>query len=313
VINIPIELLRTLVAVADFKNFTRAAQSLGLTQPAVSAQIKRLQTLLATELFDKSSAGVVLTREGKAVLTYARRLLSINDQILQVATQEPSSRILRIGVSGDYVATFLPRAFTRLGRQSIYRRFHITGTMNNEKLLHDLRTGELDLIVAWTPDRPEVDARHHWTEDMVWGRGANLVLDPAQPVPLVTRGSEWLNHQLAVSALERAGRRYEVVMVAPTILSLMTAVREGLGVMPFGRRRLLNTDLHLCEETDLPRLPPLGCSIYVSDVGDTEVLHRLADVIAEVIKPSPVRPAMEDADTSALLRDLLDPPERLPP
>jgi DNA-binding transcriptional LysR family regulator len=40
VINIPIELLRTLVAVADVKNFTRAAQSLGLTQPAVSAQIR---------------------------------------------------------------------------------------------------------------------------------------------------------------------------------------------------------------------------------------------------------------------------------
>ena len=122
-INIPIELLRTLVAVADVKNFTRAAQQLGLTQPAVSAQIKRLQNLLATELFDKSSAGVVLTREGKAVLTYARRLLSINDQILQVAVQEPSSRTLRVGVSGDYISTFLPRAFARLERHSVYRAF----------------------------------------------------------------------------------------------------------------------------------------------------------------------------------------------
>src|SRR5262249_21691308 len=111
VINIPIELLRTLVAVADFKSFTRAAVSLGVTQPAVSAQIKRLQTMLATELFDKSSAGVMLTREGAAVVTYARRLLSLNDQILQVATPVPSARTLRVGVSGDYVATFLPRAF----------------------------------------------------------------------------------------------------------------------------------------------------------------------------------------------------------
>ena len=312
-INIPIELLRTLVAVADVKNFTRAAQSLGLTQPAVSAQIKRLQNLLAIELFDKSSAGVVLTREGKAVLTYARRLLSINDQILQVATEEPSIRTLRVGVSGDYISTFLPRAFARLGRQSVYRRFHVTGTMNNEKLLHDLRTGELDVIVVWTPDKPEVDVRHHWTEDMVWGKSPNLLLDPAQPVPLVSRGSEWLNHQLAVSALERAGRRYEVVLVAPTILGLMTAVREGLGVMPFGRRRILNTDMEVCEENLLPKLPALGCSIYVSDVGDTEMLHKLADVIAEVIQPTPFRPTPDDPETSALLRDLLDPPAALPP
>ncbi len=45
--NIPTELLRTLVAVVDLRSFTKAAQSLGVTQPAVSAQIKRLQGLLA--------------------------------------------------------------------------------------------------------------------------------------------------------------------------------------------------------------------------------------------------------------------------
>jgi hypothetical protein len=68
----------------------------------------------------------------------------------------------------------------------------------------------------------------------------------------------------------------------------------------------------MCEETELPKLSPLGCSIYVSDVGDTEVLHRLADVIAEVIQPLPTRP-LDDPSSGALLRDLLDPPETLPP
>jgi DNA-binding transcriptional LysR family regulator len=314
VINIPIELLRTLVAVADFKSFTRAGQTLGLTQPAVSAQIKRLQVLLTTELFDKSSAGVVLTREGNAVVTYARRLLSINDQILQVTAPAPSARTLRVGVSGDYISTFLPRAFAKFGRNSPYRKFLVTGTMNNEKLLHDLRTGELDVVVVWSGDKPEIDARHHWTEDMVWGRSPSLVLDPAQPVPLVSRGDEWLNHRLAVSVLERAGRSYEVVLIGPTILALITAVREGLGVMPFGRRRILNTDLQICDEIELPKLPALSCSIYVSDAGDPELLHALADAIADVIRP-PRRPLPAHIDLAdrALLSNLLDPPDSLPP
>ena len=241
--------------------------------------------MLAIELFDKSSAGVVLTREGEAVVTYARRLLSLNDQILQVATPAPSARTLRVGVSGDYVATFLPRAFARFRRHAAYRKLHVTATMNNEKLLHDLRTGDLDIVLVWTGDRPEVDARHHWIEDLVWARSPSRALDPGEPVPLVSRGDEWLNHRLAVSALERAGRSYEVVFVGPTILSLLTAVREGLGVMPFGRRRVLHTDLHICDEAELPKLPAVGCSIYVSDVGDTEALHALADAVADVMKP----------------------------
>src|SRR5438132_8768275 len=77
--NIPTELLRTLVAVVDLRSFTKAAQSLGVTQPAVSAQIKRLQGLLGSDLLDKSAPGVSLTSAGELVVNYARRLLSIND------------------------------------------------------------------------------------------------------------------------------------------------------------------------------------------------------------------------------------------
>src|SRR5262249_28438206 len=214
------------------------------------------------------------------------------------------------GVSGDYVATFLPRAFAHFRRNAAYRKLHVTATMNNEKLLHDLRTGDLDIVLVWTGDRPEVDARHHWNEDIVWARSASLELDPEAPVPLVSRGDDWLNHRLAVSVLERAGRSYEVVFVGPTMLSLLGALREGLGVMPFGRRRVLHTGLHVCDETELPKLPAVGCSIYVSDVGDTEALHALADAVADVMKPSSPDSTSVETDGRMVLDRLLDPPNR---
>src|SRR5262249_46333667 len=91
-LNIPTELLRTLVSVVDQRSFPRAAQSLGVTQPAVSAQIKRLQFLLGYELLDKSAPGVSLTPRGEMVVTQARRMLSINDQIAQLSGREPTAQ-----------------------------------------------------------------------------------------------------------------------------------------------------------------------------------------------------------------------------
>ena len=107
-VNIPTELLRTLISVVDLRSFTKAAQALGVTQPAVSAQIKRLQLLLGSEILDKSAPGVTLTPMGEMVVNHARRLLSINDHILGLATPQPTSQTIRIGVPGDFVSPHLP-------------------------------------------------------------------------------------------------------------------------------------------------------------------------------------------------------------
>src|ERR1700687_3658902 len=99
--NIPTDLLRTLVAVVDLGSFTKAAASLGVTQPAVSAQIKRLHYLIGSDLFDRSSQGVSLTPHGETVVSYARRLLSINDQIVELGgPSQQSELIIRVGAPG---------------------------------------------------------------------------------------------------------------------------------------------------------------------------------------------------------------------
>jgi DNA-binding transcriptional LysR family regulator len=67
-LNIPTDVLRTLLAVVDMRSFTNAAQLTGVTQPTVSAQIKRLQFLLAFDVLDKSAPGVSLTPRGEIVV-----------------------------------------------------------------------------------------------------------------------------------------------------------------------------------------------------------------------------------------------------
>jgi DNA-binding transcriptional LysR family regulator len=96
--NIPTDLLRTFVSVVELRSFTRAAKAQDMTQPAVSAQIRRLQFLLGVELFDKSAPGVSLTPVGQNVIESARRLLSVNDHILQIAHPGSAAEAVRIGV-----------------------------------------------------------------------------------------------------------------------------------------------------------------------------------------------------------------------
>src|SRR5262249_56809706 len=113
--NIATELLRTFVAVVDMRSFTRAAQALGITQPAVSAQVKRLQQLLGGELMDKSAPGVMLTPAGETVLVHARRLLAINDQILDLAA---SSAGLRATIPARPPGGFVREALWGAGARS---------------------------------------------------------------------------------------------------------------------------------------------------------------------------------------------------
>src|ERR1700691_2154881 len=99
--NIPTDLLRTFVLVVELRSFTRAAKAQGMTQPAVSAQIRRLQFLLGVELFDKSSPGVMLTPIGQNVIESAHRLLSVNDRIVQMASPGSPAELVRLGVRHD--------------------------------------------------------------------------------------------------------------------------------------------------------------------------------------------------------------------
>src|SRR5215472_4686659 len=160
--NIPTDLLRTFVLVVELRSFTRAARAQDMTQPAVSAQIRRLQGLLGVELFDKSAPGVTLTAMGQQVLASARRLLSVNDHIVQITSPNGAAELVRIGVRrdcmGDELMDMLAAARTRW--PSLH--FAVQGG-GQQRLLRSLKQDELDVVMAIVPDDPGGIARHSWT------------------------------------------------------------------------------------------------------------------------------------------------------
>src|SRR4028118_1391061 len=80
--NLDLTALRSFVTVADSGGVTRAAGLLNLTQSAVSMQLKRLEESLGLGLLDRSGRGVSITPTGELLVSYARRLLQLNDEAL---------------------------------------------------------------------------------------------------------------------------------------------------------------------------------------------------------------------------------------
>jgi DNA-binding transcriptional LysR family regulator len=282
--NIPTELLRTLVAVVDLRSFTKAAQSLGVTQPAVSAQIKRLQGLLGTDLLDKSAPGVSLTTAGELVVNYARRLLSINDQILDLAGPRPAAKAIRIGATGDFTAASISLGLTcsRVRRPDL--RFEVYNA-NLDVLLRELREGDGDLAIWVSQTGPAIDTRYYWTEPLVWVRAPSTGIDSGRPIPLVSYGEECLFTRNAMLALSQAGRDSELTFVGSSLLGLGAAVAAGFGVMALPKSRADIPGIEIWQDAPLPKLPDIFCGIYVRDGADVEEREQIADSLAAVLRP----------------------------
>jgi DNA-binding transcriptional LysR family regulator len=285
--NIPTDLLRTLVAVVDLRSFTKAAQSLGVTQPAVSAQIKRLQGMLGADLLDKSAPGVSLTSSGELVVNYARRLLSINDQILDIAGPKLAAQTIRIGATGDITAAAVASGIgqLRLSRPELQFQVYID---KMDTLLRDLREGETDLAIWASSTGPSQDTRYFWTEPMVWVRGASMEIDPARPVPLTSYGEDHLFGRIAMNVLSHASRGYEKVFTSLSLVALANVVAAGAAVMALPKSRANLPGLEIWENAPLPSLPDVFLGLYVRDGADMQEREKLAEALVAALNPPPM-------------------------
>ncbi len=282
-INIPTDLLRTLIAVIDLRSFTRAAQSLGITQPAVSAQIKRLQQTLGTDLFDKSAPGVTLTVKGEMMVNYARRVLALNDQMIEATSHGPAAQ-LRVGLTIDYFEGPALRAIAafRAAHPELHCQIHAA---HSSALLRDLRRGDFDIVLAASDGEQAESAYRRWLEPTAWGGAAPGAAGTEGPLRLVVVGESSLSRRLSVAALEEAGIDYEIAYVGGSFSGLIQAVSAGIGVACWARRLLLASGLQVLENSPrLPKVPDVVGGVYLRQDSDSPKLRELADRIVESVE-----------------------------
>ena len=145
--NLDVTTLRSFMAVADHGGVTRAATTLNLTQSAVSMQIKRLEEVLNITLLDRSARRVSLTASGEQLLSYARRMIALNDEVVGRLTEDLYEGELLLGVPHDIVYPVIPRVLKTFN--AIFPRVKVQlRSSSTVKLREALGRGELSLILT---------------------------------------------------------------------------------------------------------------------------------------------------------------------
>ena len=244
--------LQTVLAVAEHKNFTRAAETLSMTQPAVSHHIKQLEQEVGAPLFLRSKTGLLLTPQGEIVVSYARRMKALNERMLaELQTAGRQLSLLRIGITHTSESNLTAAALAKYSNQKGKLKIILfTDTINN---LYDmLENYELDLAIvdgAYTDPRFSsmlLDTDYLTcvlSVDNPLARKAAVTLAELKRQKMILRTPASATRTLFESALEGHGesiQSFDVTLEVDNIATIKDLIRKDLGVSILPRSACLD-------------------------------------------------------------------------
>ncbi|MGI9292754.1 MAG: hydrogen peroxide-inducible genes activator [Pseudomonadales bacterium] len=144
--------LQYVIAVADCASFSRAADACAITQPALSERIKRIETTLGVELFERNKRALQVTPVGERLVLKARELLDEAVEIDEIvsSSHQPLTGPLRIGIIATLGPYLMPLVLPRLRRKYPQLELILHEGLT-DSLLTTLHAGSLDLVIAAAP------------------------------------------------------------------------------------------------------------------------------------------------------------------
>jgi DNA-binding transcriptional LysR family regulator len=273
------ELLRTFLAVASALSFTQAAQRLGLRQPTVSQQVRKLESILGRPLFVRDTRTVSLTADGEAMAQFARSILAAHEQAASYFTGSTVAGRLRFGVTDDLALTRVPQILRHF--RQLYPRIDLELTVaQSAHLERRFESGHLDIAfvkhAAGSIDPRGLLVRR---DRLLWAAVAGLRIEPDRPLPLVTYQAPSISRQIAIGVLESVGRRYRITCTVRGVNGVLAAVRAGLGVTVLGESLLPADFIEVRPSPELPKLGEMDLVLLRNPESATELVAALTTAI----------------------------------
>lgn len=286
-----LDVLRTFVTGIELGSFAKAADRLGRSTSAISAQLKKLEDQVGQPVLRKSGRGLALTVTGESLLAYARRLLALNDEAALAIRGAELAGWIRLGLQEDFGERILTDILGCFACTHPNVKIDVVVARNAE-LVERIASGKLDLALVWDTDlslpyvEPITNLSMQWIGPRDEATLGALLADG--PLPFATLEAPCLMRSAATKALDHADIAWRLAFSSHSLSGVWAAVAAGLGLtvrtavgLPANLRVLSNDDdsaLHL------PELPVIGLSLLRHEAQLQPAALRLREIILQAIQ-----------------------------
>lgn len=278
-VTLDVDAVRAFVLIADSRSFTRAAESLGTTQGALSVKLKRLEEKLGQRLIERTPRLVRLSSQGEMFIAAAREFLEAHERAVTNLTA--TRKRFKIGIGCHVMGPEVPTLLARL--KSMDPGLLIEVSLDSSRmLLDDYAGGLLDAIIIRTEDDRR-DGTVLCAEHFGWYAAAEFESPAGEPLRLANLSPQCGVRSIAEQVLAQSSIPWTEVFVGGGIAAVVAAISAGLAVAAFPRR-LAPPDLKEVGSTfGLPVLPSSAVVLH-SDLRDKrtrEALRTIASAFRE--------------------------------
>jgi DNA-binding transcriptional LysR family regulator len=274
-----LDLLRSFVSVVDAGGFTRAGERVHRTQSTVSQQIKRLEETFGHPLLHRNGKQITPTEQGERLVTYARRILALEQEARDVVARPAGEGVVRLGIPEDFAAYRLTELLSDFVRSRPGLRLDVRSGLSVQ-MRRALERGELDLAL-FKRDAGESGGIAAWPERLRWVTSRQHPINLRRdPLPLVMFEQGCLYRKRMIHAIEAAGRTWHTAYTSPNLPGIQAAVSVGLGVSILPDVAILPDHSVLKPADGFPSVTNTEIALVVA-ADASPATRRLGEVLAE--------------------------------
>ena len=289
-ISIDIRVLRSFVSVVKTGSVTETARQLGRTQPAISFQIQKLEELTNKTLFRHEGRRQTLTDDGDLVLSYAKSILRLHDELLaRLASPDIEGHVV-LGTPDLYAAFVLPAILNRFRKAFPRIQVELRCALSTP-LVGLVRRGEVDLALV-TRMEGFAGGKVVGQEQLIWMTGNDSEAHNASPVPLALLPPGNIYREHAIEGLEKMGRTWRIACVSESVAGLQAAVFAGMAVTVLGRSALVPGMREVGVSEYFPPLPAVDLLLYRATGRNLAAIDALQNYLENYLAPPVQRPGM---------------------